>query len=248
MKTLCLLFLLAALLPSCSTTSGGGGSGTAPPKYTPRTVIKLDPKKAEWNSMADVRAAFAGKPVRISGTTLDLNNCEISGAAFPKPKDPQDEGSAGIHARIPGFYLQNGYVTGVPGGIVCKGKGITVYDIQFRSIGEDALSNQVDETPGMRVLKSRFYNGGGGDKSLQMNDGNAAEIRDCYFTGGITGARIQKKATRQRNKATVSGNTFDGVNTAWNIAGNVKVAASGNKYHGVTQRWVTDSGATFTEK
>lgn len=213
-----------------------------PPKITPRSVIKLDPKKSDLDKMSDVVTAFKGHRVKICGNALDLNNCEVRGSRFPKPDDSQDEIFAGIHVRIPGFTLKNGYVTGVPGGIICKGKGITFYDTQFRDIGEDDMSNQTDKTPGMRLLKCRFYNDAGGVKSLQLNDGNAAEIRDCHSIGGITRARVQEDSTKQRNKATVCNDTFE----AAPIAGNVKVPATGNKYSRVPQKWVTDSGATHT--
>ena len=74
MKNLPLLFL-AVVLSSCATSGGiPTRKGQPVPEYTPRKVIRLDPKKADWNSMADVKAALAGQPVKISGNKLDLNN------------------------------------------------------------------------------------------------------------------------------------------------------------------------------
>lgn len=193
--------------------------------------------------MKDVAEAFKGQPVKITGNKLDLNNTELSGNLFKQPKDRNDENAPGIHIRIDDFYLCNGYVRDFPGGIVVKGKGTTFYDLLFRGTSEDYLSNQVDNTPGMRVIKSRFYNSMG-DKSLQLNDAEDAIVDECYFTGSTTGVRLQKKSGKDKNqKATVTGNTFEDVDTAWNISGTVKVKASKNTYKNVKTKWVANSGS-----
>lgn len=220
-----------------------------PPTLKPTKIISLSPKLAEWNDMEDVRAALKGQPVTISGTTVDLRDCQIKGNKFPKPKDDQDENSVPIHIRINKFTLKNGSISGIPGGIVFKGDKVTFSDLTFVDIGEDALSNMMDQSPNSSVINCKFYNSGG-DKSLQLNDARGAIIKNSFFTGGITAIRLQKKATKIKGIKTkeVSGNTFEDVDTAFNIAGGVKVVASGNTYKNVKHRWINDSGATHDEK
>lgn len=216
------------------------------PTITPKATIWLSLKNNTWKDMDDVRDACRGKPVLISGNTLDLKGCQICGTKLPKPDNDQDENSVPLRINIPGFTLKNGSVRGIPGGIVGRKERHVYLDLVFLDIGEDALSNVLDDSPDWVVRKCRFF--GANDKSLQANDARNITVEECEFNGGITGCRLQKKGGKYKKPRTksIKNNVFNGCDTAWNISGEIQVVASGNKYNRVDQRVVKNTGATFT--
>jgi hypothetical protein len=213
----------------------------------PPPSIYLTKETVNWNSMDDAAAACQGKPVSISGKTLDLKGCTLRGDRLPHPKDRQDETALPLRIRIPGFTLKNGSIRDIPGGIWCRGRGITLSQLLFSEIGEDACSNDMDTSPDWSVLNCQFN--GATDKSIQANDGRGLSLRNNTITGGITGVRIQKKATKFKNSTTrlLANNKFINCQTAWNIAGGIIARAAENSYKNVREIWVKDSGATYIE-
>ena len=214
-----------------------------PPRITPKAKILLTEENSNWRTIEDVRRAVKGKPVKLSGNALDLNGCQISGQMLPKPSDDQDEGSAALRISIDGFRLSNGSVKGVPGGIIFKGDGLEFHNLSFLDIGEDALSNVCDRAPNADVINCQFF--GASDKSGQFNDARGLTLVGNLFVGGITGCRLQKKATKYKGIKTrlVKGNKFIGCSTAWNISGGVQVCESGTVYENVNTKVVSNSGA-----
>lgn len=242
-----LLSIYCAVLASCA--SSGPPPGVAPPDLKPAASIVLDPGKSDWNSMEDVRAALKGKPVSISGTTVDLKNCQLVGTRLKSYEDVQDERNQPLRIRIPGFTLKNGSTRDLPGGVLFRGPGMSFLNLTFLGRkSEDVLSNIVDQSPGATVRNCRAY--GATDKSFQFNDASGLTFTGNYVTGGITGVRLQESSTGQKGLKTreVSGNTFESVDTAWNVSGGLKVVAAGNTYKNVATRWVQNSGASHTEK
>ena len=193
--------------------------------------------------MEDVRQACKGKPVKITGTTLDLQGCQIVGTRLPQPDNDQDEDSAALRIAIDGFRLQSGSARGIPGGIIFRGDALRFIGLTFLDIGEDGLSNVMDQAPDSYVASCSFF--GASDKSLQINDARGLTLLRCTIAGGITGCRLQKKATRYKDIKTrlISGMRFVGCDTAWNISGGVTATESGTKYEGVRTKVVANSGA-----
>jgi hypothetical protein len=210
-------------------------------------IIYLTPTTLDWNTPDDILLACKGKPIILNGKTLDLNGCTLSGFRLPHPRDKQDETALPLRLRLPGFTLKNGIIRDIPGGIWCRGKAITLSSLTFLEIGEDACSNDMDTSPDWSVLDCTFT--GATDKSIQANDGRGLSLRNNTITGGITGVRIQKKATRYKNSTTrlLLNNKFINCQTAWNIAGGIIARAAENSYKNIRKIWVQDSGATYQE-
>lgn len=220
----------------------------SPPKIVPKFTIFLTTKTNTWNDMDDVRLACKGKAVRISGTTLDLMGGQISGSKLPQPDNEDDEDSVPLRTRIPGFTLMNGSVRGIPGGIVFREKGCTFTDLIFLQIGEDALSNIVDDSPNSAIKRCSFF--GASDKSGQWNDARNLVVEDCLFVGGITGCRIQKSSTKYKGIKVKSfkRNRFVSCDTAVNCSGGVTMTAENCKYEDVRLHGKESNGASFIEK
>lgn len=245
-KSLMLSLCVAALTLSSCATGSSVPAGVKPPEVKPKAVIYITSKTATWDTIADVKKAMAGAPVSLTGNTLDLKGCEISGKKLKRYPDIQDERNEPIRNNIQGFTLRNGIVSNSPGGIVGKADLQRYKSLTFLGIGEDALSNIMDKAEGFVVDGCKFY--GATDKSIQLNDARNATVTGNYVTGGITAVRLQKTGgkTKRPKTKTVSGNTFENVRTAWNISGGVIVKASNNTYKNVGQKWVANNGASHT--
>ncbi len=247
MKNL-LLLLFVPLLPSCLTTGGSVPSGVKPPEIKPAASIVLQPSGADWSSMADVAKAVKGKPVTVSGKTLDLKGCQLVGTKLKKYPDKQDERNQPLRVNIDGFTLKNGSVRAIPGGVLFRGEDNVYSKLTFLDIGEDALSNVKNDAVDATITGCKFY--GATDKSIQANCAEGLTLTGNYVTGGVTAVRLQESTSKAKNPRTkrVSGNTFENVRTAFNLSGGIRVEASGNTYKNVGEKWVTNNGASYTEK
>jgi hypothetical protein len=226
-----LLFIVAAVLSSCA--SSGPGVGVKAPSVTPKYTVFLK-GEPEWKTMEDVKKDLKGSGAKIIGTTVDLAGGKISGAKLKHSANQNDEQSIGVKVRIDGFTLKRGMLEDLPGGIIVYAEDVTFEDLIVLKIGEDGLSNGRDVSPNTRIINCKLYGTAQNDKGIQLNDGRGAEIKNCFISGGITGARIQKKAAAKQNgTATVTGNTFKNVDTAINCAGEVTVIFKNNKFEGV---------------
>jgi Right handed beta helix region len=212
------------------------------PVIKPTASIFLTTKTATWKNMDDVREACKGKPVKITGTTLDLQDCQIVGTKLKFYGD-NDERNEPLRVNIPKFVMKKGSVRKMPGGIVFRKEAQRYESLVFLEIGEDALSNIMDDSPDAVIKRCKFY--GASDKSLQLNDARGVTVEYCEFNGGITGVRLQKKGGKYKKPRTklIRNNTFNDCDTAWHLAGGVQVVASGNKYNGVNTRVVKNDGS-----
>lgn len=217
---------------------------SSPPKLIPRATIYITPATDTWSDMDDVLRACKGKPVIIKGKTLDLNGCQINGRKLPQPKDDQDESSAPLRINIPGFTLKNGSADRIPGGLVMRKKGVTVQKLIFLNIGEDGVSNVMDDSENMSILSCTFY--GARDKSIQMNDGRGLTLEDNEVHGGETGIRIQKTGSKYKTLRTrsIKKNRLLGCHTGFNISGGITVIDAGNTFENVDLHWKVN-GATL---
>jgi hypothetical protein len=204
-----------------------------PPILKPKATIFLTLSTDTWTSMADVVKACKGKPVKITGTTLDLQDCQISGSKLPQPDDENDENSAPLRINITGFTMRNGSIRKIPGGIVFRKPSQTYRNLIFLDTGEDAISNIMDDSPDSTIRDCWFF--GASDKSVQMNDARGLTFTHNIVVGGVTGIRIQKKATRHKaiKPRKIEGNTFINVDTAHHLAGPVEAVIGETTYENV---------------
>ena len=81
-----------------------------------------------------------------------------------------------------------------------------------------------------------------------MNDARGLTLEDNEVHGGITGCRLQKKGGKYKKPKTKSlkRNKFYDVDTAWNLSGEVQAVGVENKYSGVDNRVVSNTGAKFS--
>jgi hypothetical protein len=210
-------------------------------------TIRLTRTRLNWRTPADVARAIKGSRAVLTGLTLDLKGCVLDGSHLPRSSNDQAEDALPLRLSIPKFTVKNGSLHDIPGGLLCKGQQITLLNLDITAIGEDGISNVMDLSPYLAVRGCTFH--GASDKSLQANDGRWLTLVDNNFNGGITGVRIQKKATIHKNSRTklVKNNRFVNCQTAWNIAGGITVHATGSTYQNVRKRWVDDSGAKHTD-
>lgn len=217
-----------------------------PPVIKPRATIWLNSTTNTWPNMEAVIRACKGKPVKISGTTLDLNGCQISGTKLPQPDNEDDEGAVPLRINIKGFTLKNGSIRGIPGGIIFRRENASFLDLVFLDVGEDAISNILDDSPNATIKGCSFW--GASDKQIQMNDARGLTLDNNEIHGGITGARLQKRNGKYKKPKTksVKNNKFFNVDTAFNLSGDIQVTASGNIYSGVKTRVKFSDNSKFS--
>ncbi len=241
------LVIVTAFLGACAGT--GPRAGLPAPDVKPTVRIKIPKDKAEWHSMEDVADVLKGKGnIEIKGTSVNLNGAQLIGTSLKQYSDPQDERNQPLKIKIPGFKLYNGSTLSIPGGIVFSAPDNTYSDLIFLKMGEDALSNVMDQAPNATVKDCEGY--GATDKTYQFNDADGLTFTGNLATGGITGVRLQKTGSKTRNPQTKEfrNNRFVDTRTAINASGGVKVRlGSGNKFENVVERWEVSNGASVSE-
>lgn len=240
-----LLLPLTALLAACQTSLP---PKTKPPQPDLPSKVVLNPGKATWSSLADVRDAIQGaKGVVLTGSTLDLGGAALDGSKLKRYDDIQDERNTPLRINIPNFSIMNGYVRDIPGGIVVKAADFTVKNATWLSVGEDAVSSIKDQSPRMTIKDCKFF--GATDKTIQANSAKDLTIEGCQIFDGITGVRIGTSESKSGSDATksIKNNTFKNVRTAYNVS-RAHVKVSGDKYEGVDKVFVTSNGGTFSSK
>lgn len=235
MKLLLLSLLSALFLSSCVGLGSGGPSRAALipfPDARPAKRIHIKESQIVWRTMDDVRAALPGGSIK--GKVVDLGGRELTGDQLPHPKNKQDEKSLGIRIYVEGLTIKNGHVRDLPGGLIAFAENVTLMDLLFREIGEDAVSNQKDRSRGFRLVRCQFEDTNRtGDKAGQVNDGREAVVEDCEFRGFETALRIGESTAKKSGAAEVRGTTFDGAATAINVDGRTKLTLRNNVYRRV---------------
>lgn len=240
------LLILTLALSSCATGGGGPSSGVKPPPINPPATIYLT-GEPQWKTMADVKKAVGSKAT-VTGTKVDLGGNALSGKNIKHPSNSQDEKSIPLRVSINGFYMRNGIVRDIPGGIVVSGRDTMFEKLTFVEIGEDALTSRELKASGMHVEDCKFYNDGGGDKSLQMNEVDGAHVRGNYITGGQTGMRLGESSRKGTMSMVLVDNKFEKVPTAINADGDTRIRTRGNTFMEVLKDWVKGSRVRVTDK
>jgi len=235
--TLCIL-IAQALLTSCVSTGGSGPSaGSKPPVVNPTKTFYLT-GQPHWKTIADAKKFFgSSSAVSLTGNTINLKGSRISGKKLKHPSNSQDEQAQELKIGFDNLHLTNGSVDDIPGGIVLRGNKAKLSKLIFTTSGEDYVSTAKDTVRGTIIDGCKFYNNKG-DKSIQLNAAEDAEITNCYITGGQTAIRLQESTSKRKNiKCSVRDTTFDKVPTAINVAGYTTLTVSGNTFKGVSEQY-----------
>lgn len=252
MKLLITLLLICSSLTSCLSTGSSSMSGVKPPKLEPKKTWYLSGSQPTWNDIQDAKKFLTG--ATWNNNTVDLKGNAVSGKKLKHPSNSQNENSIPLKIDINKFTITNGIFTDIPGGIVIKGRDNKLDGLTFTVSGEDFLSTQRSTSSkkdpiGLTVKDCKFYNDGGGDKSLQFNNADDVVVDGAYITGGITGIRLQESRDKKKVSCVIKNTTFEKVDTAMNIAGNTTVTLSGNKYKSVNKQTVkSGSGVKLINK
>ena len=213
----------------------------APEPPDSATRIHLKTTSLQWRSMSDVVLALRALDgrVSISGKTVNLKGCVLSGVGLPRPSDDQNENAPGINISIPGFVMTNGWVDDLPGGIIVKSGYCSFEKLRFINIGEDAISTTGETARGIRLSQCEFWNDKSGDKSVQLNQALDGSMSGCKIVGGITGIRVQKDSYRTPNVIfKIRDCEFIGCETGINAAGNARVDVFGSKFKDVRETYL----------
>lgn len=247
MKAFLLLLLPLFFLGACA--SGGPRAGLPAPEVKPTAKVKIPKDKADWQSMEDVAAVLKGKGnIEIKGKSVNLNGAQLVGTSLKKYSDPQDERNQPLRIKIPGFKLYNGSTYAIPGGILFSAPDNTYTDLIFLKMGEDAISNLMDQAPNATVKDCEGY--GATDKTYQFNDADGLVFSNNLATGGITGVRLQKTGAKTKNPQVKEfrNNRFVDTRTGVNASGGVKVKIdSSNKFENVGEKWSASNGASVSQ-
>lgn len=216
-----------------------------PPDSARRIMLRKD--ELNWRNTDDLRAAL-GDRVEISGRRVNLRGAVLDGSKLPRPKNSQDENAAAITVSLDQFILHNGWVDNIPGGIVVKASFCAFEKLKFIRAGEDFLSTVGEDADGIRIAGCEFWNTGGGDKSIQLNQALNAVLNDVLVVGGVTGIRIQKDSYKTKGvNAVLRGMTFHGCETGINVAGGATVRLYSPTFKNVRKKWVTGSGSKIIQ-
>ena len=164
----------------------------------------------------------------------------LSGKNIKRSGDRQDEKALAmvLGPKVEGWSFQDFVFDDIPGGIKIKAQGIDFHSCNFTRIGEDAISTLIsrtneDDRINVWIDKCSFWNTGGNDKSVQLNNASACLLTSCYFTGGETAIRIQDSADKKRIEARISKCTFENVPTAINVSGKTALTVKDCIYRNV---------------
>ena len=157
----------------------------------------------------------------VASMTQGILVCDLKGAIIDGKKQDGDGGQGErqtplFRARIP-FVLKNGFIQNNKNAATFYASNSGVKNMTWLNVGEDAVAT-ADNAKNFVVQNCQFLNDKSGDKSIQLNEADGAEVHNNLVYGGITGVRIGKYDYVTRNdKAFGGGNEFVGVDTAWNL-------------------------------
>ena len=123
----------------------------------------------------------------------------------------------------------------------------SIQDCVFLDIGEDAVAN-TQNGENLTVRNVVFLNSVKGDKSLQINNGLNADVRNCTFYLGRTAIRLGEKSYNVpgRDKGHVRYCTFIGVDTCFNISSiSANIDLPGHTYSWCRKKYKLSNGATL---
>lgn len=221
--------------------------------YLYETMLSWDEDYIKSNSFTNL---FIDKGVKLSlvNRQIDFQNVILDGARLPHGKR-QDEKALKLRVELSKWDLLNAVFEDIPGGNYVVGVSTTYQKCCFKEIGEDAISTprstgQANHYCGLKLLQCNFYNRSekdGGDKSIQLNNAHGCILRQCFVTGGITGARLGESRDQQKSGCIVEGVTFDNVPTAINASGVLALTIKDAVYRNVKKELQKGSEVKITQ-
>jgi len=184
-----------------------------------------------------------GREVSFGGDAL-----EWKGSGECSQKESQEPI---IAVQGDGVTVRNAMILGSPDGIHVTSKNVTIRDITFPDVCEDAITaNDADNL----VIRNCYFRGAD-DKAIQLNSGKNILIENCVFENSSTPIRIKSGVTvtirnnKVRNAryfvyadedgiAMVENNEIRDSDTAVRVKGNAVVTVKENNLDGVRKPWV----------
>ena len=188
--------------------------------------------------------------IRNTGATVATTNgilvVDLKGAIIDGKKQDGDGGQGErqtplFRARVP-FILKNGFIKNNKNAATFYASNSGVKSMTWLNVGEDAVAT-ADNAKNFVVQNCEFLNDKSGDKSIQLNEADGAEVHNNLVYGGITGVRIGKyDYVTKTDKANGGGNEFVGVDTAWNLGEMILDIQKQNGYKYVDLPFKTTNG------
>jgi hypothetical protein len=171
---------------------------------------------------------------------------DLKGAIIDGKKQDGDGGQGErqtplFRARVP-FILKNGFIKNNKNAATFYASNSGVKSMTWLNVGEDAVAT-ADNAKNFVVQNCEFLNDKSGDKSIQLNEADGAEVHNNLVYGGITGVRVGKyDYVTKTDKANGGGNEFVGVDTAWNLGEMILDIQKQNGYEYVDLPFKTTNG------
>ena len=238
------LLIAALFLISCA---GIQKLPPVPSHRIPDSRARIHKPVGEWEirGISDLDSLIRNTGA-VASMTQGILVCDLKGAILDGKKQNGDGGQSErqtplFRARIP-FVLKNGFIQNNKNAATFYASNSGVKNMTWLNVGEDAVAT-ADNAKNFVVQNCQFLNDKSGDKSIQLNEADGAEVHNNLVYGGITGVRIGKYDYVTRNdKAFGGGNEFVGVDTAWNLGEMILEIQKQNGYTYVDLPFKTTNG------
>lgn len=203
----------ALFFASCS-SNGDGDSSSAPPIQWPKSTGKVSIKDPKV-----VTGTLDGKMKTYNGSGLS-GDCG------------QGENMEPMFIARDGATIKNMIIEEAPDGIHVEGDNVTIENVWFKNVCEDAITLGTGNPQNCKILKNTFNDAA--DKIIQLNDGDKGVIDGNRFN--IFKSAIRKKKAFGNNLK-VSGNLFSNGQSAVSLdSGAKEPEQSDNQYFNVTYK------------
>lgn len=238
------LLIAALFLSSCA---GIQKLPPVPSHRIPDSRARIHKPVGEWEirGISDLDSLIRNTGAVVS-MTQGILVCDLKGAIIDGKKQDGDGGQGErqtplFRARIP-FVLKNGFIQNNKNAATFYASNSGVKNMTWLNVGEDAVAT-ADNAKNFVVQNCQFLNDKSGDKSIQLNEADGAEVHNNLVYGGITGVRVGKYDYVSKNdKAFGGGNEFVGVDTAWNLGEMILEIQKQNGYTHVDMPFKTTNG------
>jgi hypothetical protein len=238
------LLLASLFLISCA---GIQKLPPVPSHRIPDSLARIHRPVGEWEirGKGDLDSLIRNTGASVA-TTNGILVVDLKGAIIDGKKQDGDGGQGErqtplFRARVP-FILKNGFIKNNKNAATFYASNSGVKSMTWLNVGEDAVAT-ADNAKNFVVQNCEFLNDKSGDKSIQLNEADGAEVHNNLVYGGITGVRVGKyDYVTKTDKANGGGNEFVGVDTAWNLGEMILDIQKQNGYKYVDLPFKTTNG------
>jgi hypothetical protein len=218
-----------------------------PSHRIPDSLARIHRPVGEWEirGIGDLDSLIRNTGASVAATNGILV-VDLKGAIIDGKKQDGDGGQGErqtplFRARVP-FILKNGFIKNNKNAATFYASNSGVKNMTWLNVGEDAVAT-ADNAKNFVVQNCEFLNDKDGDKSIQLNEADGAEVHNNLVYGGITGVRVGKyDYVTKTDKANGGGNEFVGVDTAWNLGEMILDIQKQNGYQNVDLPFKTTNG------